>query len=411
MFSILKRKNNCLRKFILAYLINLLRTNTIVYLLITILLIVINNSCNNEKKSSERISASAEKNRLSIIRYAKGFDIKYFEGYKEISISKTEDLKKPLIQKYFLVDNHSQIPGKLKNIKIIRTPVQRIICLSTTHFAFVDLIGKTQTIKGISGANLVNNEKISALIKSGEIADVGYDNDLNFELILSMKPDLVIAYNILGESASYINKLEELGINVVIDAEYLEETPLAKSEWIKFISAFYNAEKIANTKFDEIAKEYNLLKNLAGTIKLRPSVITGLPWKNIWYIPGGKTVISNLISDAGGDYIYKNMTSATFFPSNIEYVFENFQNAGIWINCGTANTLNDIKLNDERLQHFKAFKEGKIFNNNAKQNASGGNDYWESGLVNPHLILKDLIHIFHPELLKNYQLTYYKKLK
>ncbi|BAL99694.1 MAG: hypothetical protein KatS3mg049_2263 [Caldilinea sp.] len=51
-----------------------------------------------------------------------------------------------------------------------------------------------------------------------------------------------------------------------------------------------------------------------------------------------------------------------------------------------------------------------MYNNNARLNEYGGNDYWEGGLANPDVVLADLIKIFHPELLPDHELVYYRKL-
>lgn len=376
--------------------------------LLSIYILIISISCNHQKSKNNNINKT--QNALTKISYAKGFDIKYYTDYKEIQVIDYKSKNNKIIAKYFLVDKNQNIPEILKNEHIIRTPVERVICLSTTHIAFIDMINKTNTIIGVSGNNLVNNKKVCEMIKQNKIVDVGYDNDLNYELILSMKPDLVIAYNILGETSNNINKLQELGINVVINAEYLENIPLAKTEWVKFVAAFYNEDELSDNKFNNVVKEYNYYKSFSDTIKNKPSVITGLPWKNIWYIAGRNTNIANFIKDAGGDYFYKENLSLTIIPSSIEAVYNSFHNADIWINCGTANSIADIKANDERLQNFKPYKNGEIYNNNAILNANGGNDYWESGITNPQIILKDMISIFHPSLMPNHKLAYYKKL-
>ncbi len=65
---------------------------------------------------------------------------------------------------------------------------------------------------------------------------------------------------------------------------------------------------------------------------------------------------------------------------------------------------------DQKFKGFKAVKEQQLFNNDKRVNAKSGNDYWESGVINPHIILKDLIEIFHPQLIEH-DLYYYRKLE
>ena len=164
-------------------------------------------------------------------------------------------------------------------------------------------------------------------------------------------------------------------------------------------------------KFSEIEKEYNKLKQKAQNINNKPVVLSSLPWKDVWYIPGGNSFQARLIEDAGGDYLWKNNESHESIPLSIETVFSEAQNADIWINTGTADSNKQILGVDQRFENFKSLKNKQIFNNNNKLSVNGGNDYWETGIVQPHIILKDMIKIFHPELLPNYNLYYYKHLK
>jgi iron complex transport system substrate-binding protein len=99
-------------------------------------------------------------------------------------------------------------------------------------------------------------------MEQGKVPDVGYGQNLNYELMVNLKPDLVMVYGIGSEVTSYTGKLEELGIPVVMVAEYLEESPLGKAEWIKFIGALFEKEQMAGEYFQKIEKEYNRLKRL-----------------------------------------------------------------------------------------------------------------------------------------------------
>lgn len=344
------------------------------------------------------------------VNYARGFDISYQKGYKTITVYNPWQGAANIAEKYYLVDKNEEIPQNLSGKVIIRTPVTKIVCLSTTHIALVDFIGKASTIVGISGKKYVNNKLIKKLIEQNKVFDLGYDNTLNYERLISIKPDIVIAYGIESNISEMVNKLKELGIVVVINAEYLEESPLGKAEWIKFVASFYNEEQLASKKFDDIKNQYLKLKEITGRISTRPKVLTGLPWNDIWYVPGGRSYAAQLINDAGGNYLWNNDNSRETMALSIESVFEMGKDADVWINTGDANTEDDILANDERLIHLKSFQQHAIFNNNARQNDNSGNDYWESGIVNPQVILKDLISIFHPQIFPEQKLIYYKKL-
>ena len=133
----------------------------------------------------------------------------------------------------------------------------------------------------------------------------------------------------------------------------------------------------------------------------RPEVMTGLPWKDSWFVAGGRSFAARLIADAGGNYMWRDIQSSEAMPLDLESVFSRAVSADIWINPGVASSIEDLPV----------LKKGSIYNNNARMSEGGGNDYWESATVRPDLILADLISVFHPELLRDHSMLYYKKLK
>lgn len=351
-------------------------------------------------------------NQDSTVCYAKGFRILHHPECTELVVINPWEGAEDIDYHYYLFNRDAKIPEKYKDKHIIRTPIRSIVCLSTTHVAFLDFIDETNSITGLSGNKYINNQKVCKRIAKKQIRDVGFDQVLNIELLMSLKPDIVMAYGIGSEISGLLNKLNSLQINTIINSEYLESTPLGKAEWVKFVAALFNKEDIAHERFDSIAIEYNNLKTLVTgkNIARKPTVLTNLPWKGSWYIPGGKSYVARLINDAGGQFMWAGNTARDPFPLSIEAVYIQAHIADLWINTGAANSLTDITNVDNRLSEFKSFQTGRIYNNNARINQSGGNDYMESGTVNPHIILKDLIAIFHPEILPKHELFYYKKL-
>jgi iron complex transport system substrate-binding protein len=96
---------------------------------------------------------------------------------------------------------------------------------------------------------------------------------------------------------------------------------------------------------------------------------------------------------------------------NIESVYERAADADIWINPGMWESLEEALAEDERFALFEAFQNGKVYNNNRRANKHGGSSYWETGVANPHVVLADLIKIFHPELLPEHEFVYYYRLE
>jgi len=369
--------------------------------------ICINFSCEgslNKGQNSDKKSG-AQKN-----KYALGFQILKQNNITVLEIFNPWQRAKDVSIKYKLVKTNFKEADSNIFTSYIKVPVKKVVCLSTTHIAFIDALGCTDNIVAVSGANLISNSKIRAKIKTKVVYDVGYEQGLNYELLISLKPDVVFAYGIGSDVTGYINKLKELDIPVVLIGEYLESHPLAKAEWIKFFAEFFDRQQIAKMRFDSIAENYNNLKELVSKEKIKPIVMSGLPWSGTWYVSGGKSYTAKLIEDAGGEFLWKSINSHESLPIDLETVFQKSNETDYWLNSGSAKTLKEIISVDSRLSNLKPFKNGKIYNNNARLSETGGNDYWESGVINPDVILKDLIVILHPGLLPGYKPFYYKNL-
>lgn len=306
---------------------------------------------------------------------------------------------------YFLINNAAgkKMPDHLN---LIEVPLNNVICMSTTHIAYIDLLGKTESITGVSGKQFVYNKSV---LNNPDIADVGYDSGINYELIISLNPDLILLYGVGSDITGINRKLNEMGIKTMIIAEYLEPSSLGKAEWIKVFGELYFMSDSAEIKFNMIDKEYNDYKKLAENTTEKPTVFMGSPYNGVWHVSGGKTNLPGIINDAGGDYIWNDYSDQEVYPMNCESVLIKASEADFWINSGSFLNKEQILFADRRLDKLKAYREDKIYNNNNRSNDTGGNDFYESGAVNPHLILKDLLSIFHPELLPDHKLYYYKK--
>ncbi|MFW6369894.1 MAG: ABC transporter substrate-binding protein [Bacteroidota bacterium] len=361
---------------------------------------------------TEKNSGNSKESSWDTIRslYAGGFSILQNEEGYQLSVKDPWQGATGIEYQYKLVKNDSLL-HKQDDIPSFKIPVKRVICMSTTHVGMLEAIDETVTIKGVSGKKYIYNPELRSRANRGEIKDVGYDMGINYELMLSLKPDVIFIYGVAGENGPVINKMHALGLKPVFIAEYLEDSPLGRAEWLKFMSCFYDKLDTATRSFENISSTYQNLAEITRVISSSPVVITGLPWNDTWYASGGLSFISILIKDAGATYYWRDRKTRDAFPVDPETVIKNSNEIDFWINPGSAESLNYILQVDERLKNVKAFSGKRVFNNNAKLSKNGGNDYWESGAVNPHLALKDLIQIFHPGLLGEPELYYYKKLQ
>lgn len=312
---------------------------------------------------------------------------------------------------YYLVERGKEPPAGVDSLQVIFVPVRKIICMSTTHVAMISALGEENSISGISGTGLIYSGNVRKRIENGLVKEVGYEASLNNELILKISPDVIVMYGIGSESSGYVNRIRELGIKVLFDADYLETDPLGKAEWLKVFGAIYRKEKLADSLFARESEAYNRMKEYIGrNVKSRPKVLLGLPYKDTWYISPGNSYISRLISDAGGNYLWSDSGSDVSMPLGLENVYLRALEADYWLNIGNITLKEEIKSVDPRLTELPCYKTGNLYNNNNRSNISGGNDYWESGTIYPHLVLKDIAMILHPELFNDGKLFFYRKI-
>jgi iron complex transport system substrate-binding protein len=377
------------------------------YYLPIIIFILLPFSCKNVNRN-ESVNLVAD----SVVEntFAKGFKIEKYPDFKIITVYNPWQHAHDISYKYILSHTPEKVPDSLRKYDIIPIPARKIVCLSTTHLAFLSTLNEVDAICGVSAPDFVYDSLIRQKVDKGTISNVGYDQAMNIETIIGLKPDFVMAYGVGSEVSGQFQRLKQLGIKVVFNGEYLENTPLGKAEWLKFMGAFFDKEDTASLIFNNIVKEYTSLSKIAASAGKKPVILSGLPWKGVWYVPGGKSYAANFIYDAGGDYLWKDDKGSESIPLSLETVMERANQANIWINPGSVTTLGEIPALDQRMKEIKSFKENNVYNFTARITPGGGNDFWESGVVHPDWILKDLIAIFHPEMMSNHKFVYYKKL-
>lgn len=365
-------------------------------------------SCGGNHRKNHEIRTVSE---YSLIQRAERFSLEKRSDYTILTIKNPWQGADNVTQVYYLVKRGSEFPAGLDSSVVIFVPLKKIICMSTTHIAMIAAIGEENTIAGVSGSGFVYTKGLIENLKNGVIADVGYEANLNKELIIKISPDLIMMYGIGSESAGYIGKIQELGIRVLFNADYLEIDPLGKAEWIKLFGALYCRENLADSIYKTETTEYEKIKSFVSqNVSIRPKVLLGLPYKDTWYISPGNSFISKLITDAGGNYLWQNTESSVSMPFGIENVYLKALTADYWLNIGTAVSKSEISMLDQRLTGLPCYKKGNLFNNNKRTTHEGGNDYWESGTVYPHLILKDIASIIHPDLFAGNELLFYRKI-
>lgn len=290
----------------------------------------------------------------------------------------------------------------------INGEAKRIICMSSTHIAMLDALDATDRIVGVSGAEYISNPYIRG--NANKIPDIGYEGFIDYETLVTVNPDLMLLFSVNGAS-NMEPKLKELGIPYMYVGDYVEEDPIGKAEWIVPVAEVIGKREVGIEKFNEIRNNYLALKDKVSDTNLtRPSVMVNAPFLDSWFMPSIKSYVARMIEDSGATFIYKKNTGNSSLPIDMEEALKLVSDADYWINISDIQSVYELKSILPEFASTPCVAEGKIYNNNKITSPGGGNDCYESGVVHPDLILRDLIKIFHPELIEE-DFTYYHRLQ
>ncbi|MGX5858522.1 ABC transporter substrate-binding protein [Dyadobacter jiangsuensis] len=384
----------------------------ILYLLISISLLVSGCTSSGDKQKEQQAAADTITQFVKTdVHHARGFDIKYFKDFKLVSIINPFGGKGDTLQ-YVLQKKGVAMPDGYASAQRIEIPVKSLVAMSSMHIGLLGFLDSENVLTGLGSLQYVYSPKVIALIKAGKIVEVGRDQGLNDEKVIEMRPGLVMTIGNPGGKMDHYRILKEAGIPVLINSEWVERTPLARAEWVKLMAALLDKEELVNQKFTQIENEYERLSALAQKAVTKPTVLSGLNTKDAWFLPGGNSYMARFFKDAGAYYPWQNDPAAESLPLSFEAVYPFALNADYWLNVGfdSRDTRKSIIAQDTRYADFKAVRAGRLYSYNRLVNEQGSNDFFESGSVNPHTVLADMIRIFHPELLPDHQLVYYKQL-
>ncbi|RYY16825.1 MAG: ABC transporter substrate-binding protein [Cytophagaceae bacterium] len=345
------------------------------------------------------------------VQYAKGFRLAYVGNCKVISIQNPFETQAKVVR-YLLVPRGAARPAGYPDAQVIETPLRSLVGLSSLHVALADFLGAADLVVGVGSFKYVSAPRVRQRMAAGQVYEVGQGKELNNELLVAHHPDLVMATGWPGEGLDHFQTLRAAGVPVLINSEWVETTPLARAEWVKVLAALLNKEAVVNQKFDAVAREYQRLAALGRRAAKQPSVVVGLPFKDVWYVPDADSYMAQFLRDAGAAYHWNRAKAPSgSLALSFEAVAPVALGADYWLQTGTLTTKAALLAQDARYAAFAPVQSGRIFNNNLRTNAQGSNDYWESGAVHPDLILADLLYILHPELLPTWTLRYYRPLR
>ncbi len=342
------------------------------------------------------------------IKHAKGFDIQLFDDYKKLIIKSPHPDTKEQIE-YILLQKGEKTPDGLNGLKIIRTPIEKLVVTSTTHIPMLELLNAETSLVGFPNLQYISSTKTRQLIAGGAIKELGNEQDINTEVLLNLQPEIVIGFSMSSNNKMFTN-IEKAGIPVLLNGDWLEETPLGRAEWLKFFGVLFAKEKQADSIFDAIEKQYNEAISIAKNAKTKPTILSGVLFKEVWNLPAGDSFVAQFLKDANTNYLWADTKGKGSLSLNFESVFEKGQQADYWIDTGIFTSFEELKNANQHYAEFDAFKNKNTYSFANKTGENGGVLYYELAPIQPHIVLKDIIKAVHPELLPEYEPFFLEKL-
>ena len=364
---------------------------------------------NREEKESVSAQQTASADREAHItpQYAKGFQLSYADGYILMDIQDPQNEESTRFQ-YALVERGTKPEGIPADYTVIEIPVRSAICMTSLQLSNFIKLGAEDKVVGITSTRHLFNQTVNKQLKEGKTAKIGIEGNFDNEVIMSINPDLIL---ISPFKRGGYETMKDIGIPLIPHLGYKETTPLGQAEWIKFVGLLLGMEKEANDKFSAIEKRYNELKALTaeGQVKKRPIVFSGEIHGGNWYAVGGKSFLAQLFKDAGADYFLKDDDRSGGVTLDFETIYNQADDADYW---RIVNSYPDtysyeaLKEQDPRYADFRAFREKGVIYCNMREKP-----FYESMPTEPEVLLADLLHIFHPDLLPDHTPVYYDLLK
>nr|WP_315173668.1 ABC transporter substrate-binding protein [uncultured Flavobacterium sp.] len=360
--------------------------------------------CKKESQQEAEIQSPANE-----IHYAKGLEIYKHNGFTIVKITSPWPNAKEQFT-YILQEKNGIIPDSLKQFTAISVPIKSIVVTSTTHIPALELLGVENTLVGFPNTDYISSVKTRKLIATGKVREVGTNETLNTEVLIDMNPDVIVSFG-LNNSNPTLDNLKKSGLKVMLNGDWTEQSPLGKAEWIKFFGALYGLDSKANTLFSAIEKEYKNTLALAQKATRKPTVLSGAMFQEQWYVPQGESWASLFLKDAKANYLWADSKGTGSLSLPFETILEKAQEAEYWISPGDFSSLQQMSESNPHYKQFDAFQNKKVYSYAINKGAKGGIVYFEWSPTRPDWVLKDLIKIFHPELLPNHKLFFFQKLE
>ncbi|MDE5594623.1 MAG: ABC transporter substrate-binding protein [Muribaculaceae bacterium] len=286
----------------------------------------------------------------------------------------------------------------------VNVPVERSLVYSSTNMSAIRELGALEAVSAVADGNYYTPvDTVTKMINAGVLTDIGNSMSPKLETIIDVSPDaiLVSPYENAGHGV-----IDALKVPVIECADYMETTPLGRAEWLLLLGELYGKRDEARHIYNNVVTEYESLRDKISTsASQRPKVLTEMLTSGVWYVPGGKSYMSSMLSDAGADYPWSDNASTGSLQLDAGAVLDKASDADIWVMRNYGNvTLPSLAAMSPLYSGIKAYKNGEVYNCD-----SSVSPIFNDIAFHPERVLADFASIFHPEIFPEFSRQYYHK--
>ena len=326
------------------------------------------------------------------------------DGYTVVDIA--DPWGNRTMQRYILVPSAADLPENLPVGVLLRTPLDNVILFSGVHAGLLSELGADKAIKGVCDVQYMYCDAVADGLAVGGVVNCGSSLNVDAEAVVHVSPDAVF---VLPYENGGFGKLDNLGFPLVLCADYMESSPLGCAEWMRFYGRLFGLDAKCDSLFSAVCNEYEALRNATKNVETRPGLMCELKSSSAWYVPCGESTMGCLYADAGADYLFSACGGSGSAPLSYEVVLDKAADADLWLfkyNSDVDRTYESLLADFAGYSHFKPFRERNIYACNTRYR-----HLFEETAFHPERLLKELVAIFHPELLTDYTLQYYEKMR
>ncbi len=352
----------------------------------------------------QRQQSSTEHEQVPL-RYAVNLTCERGEGYSLWTLRNPWDTT-AVLHRYALVHDSLSQPNIPSNATVIKVPVSHAGVATAVHCGLLDELGVGTAIAGVCEKQYIDLPIVTEGLANGTIADFGNGMNPNIERIMDVSPD-VLLLTPFEHSGGY-GRVERLGIPIVECAEYMETSPLARAEWIRFYAELFGVEEKADSIFTAVEQNYLALKKKAQAASSRPRLLTEMLYGGQWFVPAGQSTMGIMFADAGAHYVFADRPGSGSIGLSFETVLDEAQEADLWLvkyNSESPLTYSQMASDYQPYSRFEAFQQRHIFGCDLAHN-----HFYEETPFHPDRLLRDLIIILHPQLMPGEKARYYHPL-